>query len=149
MYARRHGLRRRFSMRAAMSSPPFLPVPPAPTGDAAVPHVACLCAAWCRLCDGYAAVFEQVTQALAREHPGLRVHWIDIEDQAALLGDLDIETFPTLLAVNAAGAVCFAGVLTPQPEVLQRVLAAALAGPPPATAPDPAYAALAQRLRDG
>lgn len=90
-------------------------------------HLACLCAAWCRLCDGYRPVFDAVVAALRREHPQLQAHWIDIEDEAALLGDLDIETFPTLVLARS-GQPLFAGVLTPQAEVLQRVLRAALAG---------------------
>ena len=49
-------------------------------------HVACLCAAWCRTCDGYAPVFEQVLQGLRNQHPNLVTHWIDIEDEAELLG---------------------------------------------------------------
>jgi hypothetical protein len=107
-------------------------------------HVACLCAAWCRTCDAYAAVFEQAMAALRRQHPALRAHWIDIEDEAELLGDLDIETFPTLVVV-AGAQLRFAGTLTPQPETLQRVLRAALEGPALA-APASEMQAFAQRL---
>lgn len=87
--------------------------------------LACLCAAWCRLCDGYAPVFETAVAALQREWPALQAQWIDIEDEAELVGDLDIETFPTLV-LQRGEQVLFAGVLTPQPDVLQRVLANAL-----------------------
>jgi hypothetical protein len=55
----------------------------------------------------------------------LQAHWIDIEDEAELLGELDIETFPTLVVIDA-DRVRFAGTLTPQPQTLQRVLRAAL-----------------------
>ncbi|MDE2368775.1 MAG: thioredoxin family protein [Burkholderiales bacterium] len=89
-------------------------------------HVACLCAAWCRTCDSYAAVFEAVLAPLRAGRPRLRMHWIDIEDEADLVGDYDVETFPTLVVTDARG-VLFAGPLTPQPETLQRVLGAALA----------------------
>jgi hypothetical protein len=34
--------------------------------------VYCLCAAWCRLCEAYAAVFARVGAELAAAHPGLR-----------------------------------------------------------------------------
>ena len=34
--------------------------------------VFCLCAAWCRLCEAYAAVFARVGAELAVAHPGLR-----------------------------------------------------------------------------
>jgi thioredoxin 1 len=109
-------------------------------------RVACLCAAWCRTCDGYAPVFQQTLAALRTEHPDLRAHWIDIEDQAELVGDFDVETFPTLVVADAQ-RVRFAGPLTPQPETLMRLLRvtlgdAAAGGPQPA-----AVSAFAERLR--
>ncbi len=110
-------------------------------------HVACLCAAWCRLCDDYGPVFEQVLQALRPAHPGLLAHWIDIEDEAELLGDFDVETFPTLVITDAAG-VRFAGPLTPRPETLQRLLRAVLATPVADAAQPPEVLAFAQRLRE-
>lgn len=108
-------------------------------------HLACLCAAWCRLCDGYRPVFDAVVQTLHQRWPALQPHWIDIEDDATLVGDLDIETFPTLVLVRGR-QLLFAGVLTPQPEVLLRVLQAALDGGTPAAGTDPAFQAFAQRL---
>lgn len=119
--------------------------PPAVTRPTPVLHVACLCAAWCRLCDDYAPVFRQVTQALHTRHPGLQVHWIDIEDEAELLGEFDVETFPTVVVV-VAGVLHFAGPLAPQPETLQRVLAAVLAAPQPGPSPASEVLAFAQRL---
>jgi hypothetical protein len=115
------------------------------TPNAQALHVACLCAAWCRTCDSYAAVFEQAMVALRLQHPGLQAHWIDIEDEAELLGDFDIETFPTLV-VLAGHQLRFAGALTPQPETLQRVLRAALEDNTP-TRPSAEVLAFAQRLR--
>jgi hypothetical protein len=109
-------------------------------------HVACLCAAWCRTCDDYAPVFEQVLAGLRPQLPSLRAHWIDIEDEADLLGELDIETFPTIVVADDAH-VRFAGPLTPQPAMLQRVLRAALAEPHAGTAQPPEVLAFAQRLR--
>ena len=55
-------------------------------------------------------------------HRGLAAppRWVDIEDEAELLDDLDIETFPTLL-VHDGARLRFAGVLTPQPETLRRL----------------------------
>jgi thioredoxin-like negative regulator of GroEL len=89
--------------------------------------IACLCAAWCRVCDSYRPVLEQVTDELAADLAAsgacLRRHWIDIEDEAHLLGDLDIETFPTVVVLDAA-SVRFAGTLTPQRETLRRILRA-------------------------
>lgn len=108
-------------------------------------HVACLCAAWCRLCESYAELFHRVMRELQAQHPSLRAHWIDIEDEADLLGELDVETFPTLVVADERG-VRFAGPLTPQAETLQRVLRAALASPGSGRHP-PEVLALAQRLR--
>lgn len=88
-------------------------------------HLACLCAAWCRLCDGYRQVFDEACAVLGGEQPGLRRHWIDIEDEAELVGELDVETFPTLVLAGP-DEVWFAGTLTPQPQTLLRVLRAAL-----------------------
>ena len=84
-------------------------------------HVACLCAAWCRLCYAYASVLKSVTGVLVLEGLPLRVHWIDIEDDADLVGDLDVETFPTIV-IAAGPQVLFAGAVTPQPETLRRLL---------------------------
>ena len=84
-------------------------------------HAACLCAAWCRTCEGYAAVFEQVAAELSASGVALRAHWIDIEDEAELVGDYDVETFPTLVIADAQ-RVRFAGPLTPQPDTLRRLL---------------------------
>lgn len=106
-------------------------------------HVACLCAAWCRTCEFYQEVFEAACAELPQA--GLHVRWIDIEDEADLIGDLDIETFPTLLIADDA-QVRFAGPLTPQPETLKRVLRAHLADATPAKV-GADYLELAQRLR--
>lgn len=107
--------------------------------------VACLCAGWCRTCDGYALVFDSVLHGLRTAHPGLQPRWIDIEDEAELLGDVDIETFPTIIVIDAQ-EVRFAGPLTPQPETLQRVLRAALDAPAGVRL-TPELQAFAQRLR--
>jgi thiol-disulfide isomerase/thioredoxin len=103
--------------------------------------LACLCAGWCRTCDGYRPVLD----AVAAEHPGLPVRWIDIEDEADLVGDIDVETFPTLLVAGADG-VRFFGPLTPQPETLRRLLRAAFAPGAAAMAVAPEVQRLAARL---
>ena len=83
--------------------------------------VVCLCADWCRACSSYGAVFSGMAEALAPKYPDCRFVWIDVEDHAELLGDLDIETFPTLLVASADG-LNFLGAVTPQPDVLSRLL---------------------------
>lgn len=106
-------------------------------------HVACLCAAWCRTCESYQQVFESACAELPQQ--GLHARWIDIEDEAELVGELDIETFPTLLIADDEH-VRFAGPLTPQPETLRRVLRAHLADATPARV-DADHLTLAARLR--
>lgn len=55
--------------------------------------VACLCAEWCGTCRSYRATFAN----LAARYPQHCFVWVDVEDHADALGDLDVENFPTLL----------------------------------------------------
>ena len=115
--------------------------------------VFCLCAAWCRLCEAYAAVFARVGAELAAAHPGLRWRWVDVEDEAETLDDLDIETFPTLLVLAPEG-LRFAGAIAPQEDTLRRLLRACVedcGGEAPCTLAQAwaeEAAAAARRLRD-
>lgn len=86
-------------------------------GDAWV--VVCLCAAWCDVCRQYQPEFEQ----LASRHPDKHFVWIDIEDQADVAGDLDVENFPTLL-IQRADTVAFFGTVQPDPQQAHRLLLA-------------------------
>jgi thioredoxin-like negative regulator of GroEL len=83
--------------------------------------VACLCAGWCDVCKQYRAGFE----ALAAEFPEHQFVWIDIEDQADLVGDLDVENFPTIL-MQRGDLVAFYGTMLPEPRQVARLLAAQL-----------------------
>lgn len=94
-----------------MASSPALSLP-----DPAA-WVVCLCADWCNLCRDYQGVLAQ----MAQRHPGLRFAWLDIEDQADLVGDVHVETFPTLLMADAQGTRFF-GPVTPQANTLARLL---------------------------
>lgn len=102
---------------------------------------ACLCADWCGTCRDYRAVFDQV----AAQHPGMRFLWLDIEEDAELVGELDIETFPTLLIADGA-ALRFAGPLLPHAGTLSRLLASLEGEAMVASPADPALTALAQAL---
>ncbi len=82
--------------------------------------VVCLCALWCDTCRDYRAGFE----ALAEEFPQAAFHWLDTEDDAALIGDeLDIENFPTLF-IQRGSQVLFYGPMPPQHSHLRRTLTA-------------------------
>lgn len=87
--------------------------------------VACLCAAWCGTCGGYRAAFD----GLAARHPDKVFVWIDIEDQADVVGDLDVENFPTLL-LQREDTVAFFGTMLPDPAVAERLLLAQAELPP-------------------
>lgn len=81
--------------------------------------VACLCAGWCGSCREYAAAFENWAQRSPEHH----FVWIDIEDQADLVGDLDIDNFPTLLMQRGA-IVSFFGTMEPDTRQAERLLQA-------------------------
>ena len=88
-------------------------------GDAAATAgaVICLCAEWCGVCREFRSAFEQA----ARAHPQLRFRWLDVEDEADALDDLDVETFPTLV-IGSATTLHFAGPTLPQAAQLERLL---------------------------
>jgi hypothetical protein len=88
--------------------------------------VACLCAAWCGVCRDWRPTFV----AQAREHPHLRFAWVDVEDEDEAMGDVDIETFPTLL-VARGDEVLFLGPIPPLQKQFQALLAALQAQPVP------------------
>ena len=92
--------------------------------------VFCLCAQWCGTCREYQPLFTQ----LASDLPQARFVWVDVETEDALLQDLDIENFPTLLLADAHGVARFAGTVLPHVDTLQRLCKAALAGDLPVVA---------------
>jgi thioredoxin 1 len=91
-----------------------------PTDDA-IPHdgwVICLCAEWCGVCREWRSAFERA----AAEHPGMRFAWVDVEDEAEVMGEVDVETFPTVL-VAAGGQPLFFGPVVPAAGQFARLLA--------------------------
>jgi len=95
---------------------PLTPLTP-PSPDPAAPLLACLCAEWCGVCREFRALFEQ--SALA--NPQVQHVWIDVEDHPDVPGDLDVETFPTVLVSNAIGHG-FLGTIEPRGTVLQALI---------------------------
>lgn len=79
--------------------------------------IACLCANWCGTCRDYREGFE----ALATRFPTARFVWLDVEDEADLLDDYDVENFPTVL-IQRDDAVLFFGTMLPHHELLQRTV---------------------------
>lgn len=80
-------------------------------------RVACLCALWCDTCVDYREGFE----ALAREFPQAEFAWLDVEDDAEEVGDLEVENFPTI-QVKRGSEVLFYGAMLPKHEHLSRLL---------------------------
>ena len=101
----------------------------APETPSAAWWVVCLCASWCGVCRDYRALFDTLAQA----HPEARFVWVDVEDEEDVAGDLDVETFPTLLIGDGRQAR-FLGPLLPQAAVLVRLLASLQDGPVPQAA---------------
>ncbi|HEX7650809.1 MAG TPA: thioredoxin family protein, partial [Noviherbaspirillum sp.] len=78
---------------------------------------ACLCAAWCDTCRAYRSGFD----ALAARHPDKHFVWIDIEDESDIVGDIEVENFPTLL-IQRGDSVAFFGTVLPDPKVAGRLI---------------------------
>jgi len=104
--------------------------------------VVCLCAAWCDTCAEFRGTFTRLSHA----HPQAAFVWLDVEDDAALVGDVDIENFPTL-AVFSAGAPRFYGVTLPQEGVVARTLGSVLQEKHPVAAVPKEIADLPAALR--
>jgi thioredoxin 1 len=81
--------------------------------------VVCLCAAWCDVCSNYRASFD----AWAADHTDKHFIWVDIEDQADVVGDLDVENFPTLL-IQRGDVIAFFGTVLPDVKMANRLLMA-------------------------
>jgi thioredoxin 1 len=80
--------------------------------------VICLCAEWCGVCREWRQAFD----AAAAQHPDVHFAWVDVEDEADAMGDVDVETFPTLL-IAAAGRPMFFGPVLPAATQFERLLA--------------------------
>jgi thioredoxin 1 len=83
--------------------------------------VVVLCAGWCRVCQA----FEPVFASLAAEWPDARFVWLDVDDGADALGEVEVDDFPTLAVYRDGRAIHFGAVL-PQAAVVRRVLGSLL-----------------------
>ncbi len=100
----------------------FFPDTPALTqrlacGD--ITLVMCFCAAWCDTCKEYQPKFDR----LSAQYPDACFIWVDIEEHPELLGDEDVENFPTIAIVDKT-EVRFMGTILPHIEHLDRLITA-------------------------
>ena len=87
--------------------------------------VVSLCAAWCDTCTQFRTAYERIAQA----RPDATFVWLDIEDDAAIAGDIDVENFPTLAVYRGRSPVHF-GVCLPHETTVGRLLDALADGAP-------------------
>jgi thioredoxin-like negative regulator of GroEL len=106
--------------------------------------VVCLCAEWCGACREWRDTFTQVAAA----HPQLRFAWVDVEDEAEAMGDIDIETFPTVLIAREQQPL-FLGPVQPSGAQLARLIASLRENPSPSPVLPDGAAALMTRLAAG
>ena len=84
--------------------------------------VACLCAAWCGTCREFEKAFHDAPlPAVSRRA------WLDVEEQEAVVGTVDPETFPTLLIARGRDVFYF-GSVEPRMDRVAALLDRAMRG---------------------
>ena len=104
--------------------------------------VACLCAEWCGSCREYRATFDAVARTVGGS---ARFAWIDIEERPDVMGDLEVESFPSVIVMRG-DEIAFYGGVTPHASTLEALVRRALAGQM-GRVDDPALAGLPARAR--
>lgn len=84
-------------------------------GDATL--AVAFCAQWCSTC----REFRPALARLAAARPDVFVLWLDVEDDADLLDDLELDTFPTL-AIYGGATLRHYGPVLPQASLVERLL---------------------------
>jgi thioredoxin 1 len=79
--------------------------------------VVSLCADWCDTCKQFRSTFENIASA----RPTTTFLWLDIEDDDAVAGDIDVENFPTL-AIYRGVRVLHYGVSLPLEGTVARLV---------------------------
>lgn len=82
-------------------------------------YVVAFCADWCLTCKSYLDVFARCS----KNNAWASFLWVDVEDHSDFLGDIDIETFPTVMMVHD-DKVVFLGAVDPFESVLNKMLLA-------------------------
>ena len=103
--------------------------------------VICLCAGWCGVCRDWRGPFEEAARSLPQAH----FAWVDVEDESDTMGDVDVETFPTVLIARGDQAR-FLGPIPPSASGLARLVAGLQSQDQPPATLEPAAQALLRRL---
>jgi thioredoxin 1 len=90
------------------------------------------CAAWCDTCTEFRAAYERIAEG----RPGMLFVWLDIEDDSAIAGDVDVENFPTLAVYRGTMPIHF-GVSLPQEGTVARLIDALADRTESAVVPEP------------
>jgi thioredoxin 1 len=111
--------------------------------DGSAPHwwAICLCAEWCHVCREWREAFTEAAAA----YPQVRFAWVDVEDEAEAMGDVDIETFPTVL-IARDDEPFFLGPIQPSASQLNRLMASLMDNPDAARSVAPQARDLLRRL---
>ena len=100
--------------------------------DASRIVVISLCAAWCDTCNEFRSSYE----VLAESRPDATFVWLDIEDDADGVGDVDVENFPTLAIFRGTQPLHFGVSLPHLPSIGRLIDALAAPGQPLANVPE-------------
>jgi len=76
-----------------------------------------LCAQWCGTCRDFRPALARIAAAQPRAH----FLWLDVEDDAAVTDDIDVDNFPTLAIYGPTG-VLHHGVSLPHEHVVARLV---------------------------
>ena len=102
----------------------------------------CLCAAWCGVCRDWLPVFRELSEL----YPQLHFAWIDVEDEDEAMGDVEVETFPTLLIAHGKVPRFFGPVQPSAQQVARLVQTLQAQAEPEHGLQEPRIGALVERL---